>query len=261
MITNIILPDILQYVFNLYIDWRNDSKKLIESLNFNFDIKPHKRVDDYFTSELVNLNFIQPLYIKDTYIDDSLIISEEWSNEKRVCTITFENSQILEKILYYRKGRCIYKGYSKPMKMFTPKYKEYYYDDNDKLVVIKNYIFGEKDRGFSGLYIMQGEQVSIYPTGELKSYDFYESDQKHGICHYYNEDEKEYKIKHYVNGIILSEKKYYVHENFKIPKINENENENFEMIKINLKINKNENFEIPKINGNENFEISKINSE
>jgi antitoxin component YwqK of YwqJK toxin-antitoxin module len=58
MLTHYILPDILQFVFNLYIDWENDSDKLNKIVNFNFDIKQHLVVINFSYDNENNLSVL-----------------------------------------------------------------------------------------------------------------------------------------------------------------------------------------------------------
>jgi hypothetical protein len=104
MLSNYILPDILQFVFNLYIDWTNDSQKLNTLLNFNFDIKSHLKIEKEFKNEI--------LHIKSTYIDGVISEKEKWYIDKKYGEFvgekkyknSYKNGILEEETLYYYSG-------------------------------------------------------------------------------------------------------------------------------------------------------------
>jgi antitoxin component YwqK of YwqJK toxin-antitoxin module len=114
MLTHYILPDILQFVFNLYIDWENDSDKLNKIVNFNFDIKQHLVVINFSYD---NENSIH------TYIDNKLSKKEIFNNNLSVLSKSQESN--------YKNGK--YHG------------KQYVWDTNNIIVKIQNYKNGKKD--------------------------------------------------------------------------------------------------------------------
>ena len=65
MLSSYLHKDILQYIFNLYVNYENDAPKLEKIINFKFDIKQHLYIeetcDPVFKHKIIS-----------TYIDDNL---------------------------------------------------------------------------------------------------------------------------------------------------------------------------------------------
>lgn len=70
MLQKYLLSDILQYVFNQYVEHSKDINILSKAINFNFDIFP------YITIEIKCHSIL--LYNRFIYIDEKMYRSEEW---------------------------------------------------------------------------------------------------------------------------------------------------------------------------------------
>jgi antitoxin component YwqK of YwqJK toxin-antitoxin module len=111
--------DILQYVFNLYIDYENDSVKLENIVNtstqyiFKFDINPHI----FFQDEIVLLeasNNIDSdeILIVNTYIDNNIVKKNEyWDNSIKKSEINYKQGSYHGKnIEWFKNGNIEFDG-------------------------------------------------------------------------------------------------------------------------------------------------------
>jgi hypothetical protein len=81
MLTNYLLPDILQYVFNLYLFYETDIPKLENIIPFKFDIRPHLTVTDTTGLHRVSVrsaNYLENFLTRITCIDNIINTKEEY---------------------------------------------------------------------------------------------------------------------------------------------------------------------------------------
>ncbi len=201
MLKNYILPDIIRYIFNLYLDYANDVPKLENLTNIKLDKEPHVTVEEYYDKSTKNI------YRKNTYLDEVLVKDETWhSNNVREYEYNYWNGKEegihLEWIV--SKGENESKG--------------------EELVLSENYKNGIREGDF---YLKHDGDISTgnYKNGKLngKMYgsdfsnsplyeDNYENGVKQGI--HYNWDKNGTDsfftmISDYKNGEILESNLYY----------------------------------------------------
>jgi antitoxin component YwqK of YwqJK toxin-antitoxin module len=188
-----LLPDILQYVFNKYIDWENDSKKIIKAANFEFDIKPHIIIGKKFRKK--------NLHIRHTLIDMKISKKEEWYTDERYKDCYGEkysesnycnNLPVERKIWYYEHSGIKYKKLKDDNEF--PQITKYYHDLNNKLIEVKNY----KD------FQRNEEQISYNYNGTIKTKLNYKSIFKDGVCSYYDLNGKLEKVELWTMGTLIS---------------------------------------------------------
>jgi hypothetical protein len=201
MLQNYILLDILQYVFNSYLDWRKDIPKLSNICNsasynnFDFDIKHHTKTKDEFQKGL--------LYQRYIYVDDIIskieqyFISPKYNNliGKKICEniYIYIDEKLDEKIMYYYYDmeNIIIDQIDKTF--FIPKLKKVLYDINNKLDRIENYT--NIRLGDIHSLPSKSETYEYWPNGNLKLKSEYILSTKDGQRknNYFTEDEILYK--------------------------------------------------------------------
>jgi antitoxin component YwqK of YwqJK toxin-antitoxin module len=194
MLTNFILSDILQHVFNLYIDWRNDSEKLINVINFHFDIKHH-----------IIIEYGKPMYehvYNCIYIDGSIYKEEMFyvgklffgSIGKKVFVNIYKNNKLYRKIVYIL-------GYEPKVEPDVSNVIKYLYHQSSQLTSIKKYKNG-KLSGTQTNYNLNGD------TSLFSSRINYRNGVKDGISEFYTEDGILESTEKWINGNLSSEQKY-----------------------------------------------------
>jgi hypothetical protein len=99
-----LIPDILQFIFNLYIDSEDYREKLVKVVNFNFNISPHI----LFRYEIIKDNRSYRL-VRDTYVYEILYRREEYYNDEKypnsqgevMYQNIYKNEILVEKYMYY----------------------------------------------------------------------------------------------------------------------------------------------------------------
>jgi antitoxin component YwqK of YwqJK toxin-antitoxin module len=132
MITYYILPDILQYILNLYLDGE-ELPNLSKILSFNFDIKSHLYIE-----ETNNLTYDSKI-IK-TYIDGKLSKRNIYHENKiRHLQENYKNEKLHGTQFYYNPNGTLKIKYNYIQEKLDG--RQYYYDQNgypDHIVMYKN---------------------------------------------------------------------------------------------------------------------------
>jgi antitoxin component YwqK of YwqJK toxin-antitoxin module len=199
MLSNYILPDILQYVFNLYIDWENDSLTLIKIFNFDFDIKPHLKIEKEFKNEI--------LHIKSTYIDGVIFEKEEWYTDEKYGEFVgekryknFYKNRILEEetLYYYSCENRVGYFCRVPLDHGVRKLKKCYYNKNKKIKCILLLLDGQQHE----------EQIHFYENGNIWCKKYYLSGVQEGTQYFYNKAGKLCKTEICEHGKLILTKHY-----------------------------------------------------
>ena len=99
MLSNYILSDILQYIFNLYIDWENDIAIISEVLNFNFSIKPHLHIEETYSTNKRK--------VVSTYIDEKISKTETYyEGGIKSCEKNYKNGLLEGNKFSWYTGSC-----------------------------------------------------------------------------------------------------------------------------------------------------------
>jgi hypothetical protein len=77
MLKKYLLSDILQYVFNQYINHINDFQKIENIINFKFEIKPYVYIE-------VRSDYIYT-YVRTIYVDTIVYKQDYWTYKGEIC--------------------------------------------------------------------------------------------------------------------------------------------------------------------------------
>jgi hypothetical protein len=203
LLTNYLLPDILQYVFNLYLFWETDIPKLENLTKFKFDIKPHLRVGKIERNEKNTVEKLGKLIIEVTFIDLLKSKEEAWYNGttfrnsigKKVYTNIYKKGILIEEIDYFyqdKEDTFLHRSIDPNV----PKLKIFYFGLNGKLMYIENRIY----------VVLNGELLHFHDNGKISSRCNYKKNLMDGIQKFYNAKEKLYKTRLYDDGVLIDEK-------------------------------------------------------
>jgi antitoxin component YwqK of YwqJK toxin-antitoxin module len=156
MLTNYILPDVLQYVFNLYIDWTNDELILSKFVNFKFDIKPHRNFNCYWTTRTIKVVRI--------YIDDNVVKEERFidGQKHKFKEDNYKNNKLDGSMFEWHDngGLAVHANF----KYGKLDGKIFEWNDNGILISEENYKCGKKD----------GDQYKYHSNGVIFNKSCYE---------------------------------------------------------------------------------------
>jgi antitoxin component YwqK of YwqJK toxin-antitoxin module len=180
MLEDYILPDIIRYIFNLYLDYANDIPKLENLTNIKFDKEPHVTVEELYDPKL------EMLLEQKIYLDHELIKDETWYGTGQKCheynywnkenhgihIQFFDDGKIYSEMNYiYGKldGRkFIYDGTHITVKEYKKDIqngKQFVYTSDGELFHELNYLDGKKD----GVQYEWRKKYNLYRT-EVNKY-------------------------------------------------------------------------------------------